>query len=134
MEKSYRHLYHVIRGSWGIKIELVASLVSTEEFRESTDAADENVSFSILPTHLSEEEQLLLMEGLQVAVSKASEYFKPGEVLVIQEVIYNPCDYQKEGLKCAAVELIENIAQRKLIDVVVKFNSERNIYEFDLSS
>ncbi len=81
--------------------------------------------------HLKEEEEAQVIFGFS-AVADRIEKASAGPVnIFVQDVRFNPCDYQKEGLACAAAGWAAQQFGFEPPEIRVDFDKEARQYNFE---
>jgi len=124
--------YRIIKSSWGVHISLDAYWQPLSEFNDSSTKISEKLFFAQKSKFITEEEAEFLKLGLKLVADKIDELFKNKEaiVVVVQEVLFNDCDYQQEGLACAIMGWISREFNLTEPTVDVSFDRANNQYIF----
>ena len=85
-----------------------------------------------VPSWLTDEERGFLRKGFDIAgpALLAGSPFGVRSLLVVEELWFNPCDFQPEGLTCAAIGLVEALTGEKILEVPVSYDAATNRYDF----
>jgi hypothetical protein len=127
--------YRMIKGSWGIAIDLTADCVLFHHFSGDALEIDDDLWLAVEVKGLSRADHEFLAYGLKQVASEIkthASFFEP-TVICVTDVWYNPCDYQPEGLAhaiigWAAQELKFDVPH---IDVHFSQKDNRYIFQFD---
>ena len=129
---SVRYRYRMIQTSWGVAVDLTGRLAAVDSPESSVLTLKHGFSVAGVPGWLTDEERDFLRKGFDIAgpTLLAGSSFGARSLLVIEELWFNPCDFQPEGLTCAAIGLVEALTGEKILEVPVSFDAATNRYEF----
>ena len=99
------HRFRIIESTWGVAIDLTAHLVSGQPKLES-DKQLPNLVFA--RQDIDDAVRNQAQRGLDSVAStfpKAAAILQ-NNTLVVDDICYNPCDFQAEGIACATAEWI----------------------------
>ena len=115
--------YRVLKTSWGIAIDIEATF---EEI-----ASDKNIlTFSEQSLTPNEKEQIIM--GLEDLLS-VSDLGNKKYTIDIQKVLFNPCDFQVEGLYWASRDWLSKALNIKTMEPEISFDKTSNKYFFRLA-
>jgi hypothetical protein len=126
--------YRVLKSTWGIAIDLVASSSTTKPPPIGAIEIAPTLWLNITAKPCADSDRMALVQGLRMIADriKASvPHPKHAIVITITKVDYAPSDFQSEGLIYAIVRWAEEEFGFKVADIEVKFNKAANKYEFD---
>ena len=126
--------YSVLKSSWGIRIGIEGRLLPHADYDgESTAVADGVFLASGGGSHLSDGELGILKSGVQRVAPQivARSPFGKGTLIELKSVLFDPCDYQEEGLEPAIVEWASDQLAFDAPEYSVEFDKEHNRYIFE---
>ncbi len=126
MSERHVSVYSVIKGSWGIWIQLGGWYEFVEVDEQKSDYIE-----LVIGERVQSEFSVWLQRGLEKSTEMMAElYCGKHLVICIEEVCFNPCDFQIEGIEAAMIKWVEEALSTKKIEVNVSFNKEQNKYSF----
>jgi hypothetical protein len=118
--------------SWGIAIDVKADIF---EFQDKNKCTSDNVidqlwvDFKKTP-YLSDYQRKLIIGGINWGFPKLS--FTKDQVIILEELIINPTDFQDEGLFYAMSGWINKHFKMKIPEYSFSFDKNKNKYIFPL--
>lgn len=124
----------MFKASWGIVIDFSSDVIlySNYNHKEKCYKISDGLWCIILDKALSNEEILYIKNSLTLISKKIilKSIYKTDTLIIFNEIYYNPCDYQINGLTFAVFEWAKNIFNIQIPNYKVDFNSKKNKYEF----
>jgi hypothetical protein len=138
MEQDARVWYRHSSRSWGIFIEMHASIQITADDDDHLMAVAPRVQLMRAPTciHLIEPEEYYLACGLQWMVPTLWRSFSSAPYLrvIVHELLFAETDVQPEGFACVMMRWVGVIGACTVPSVPVHFDPRTNRYIFDFSA
>lgn len=140
----YKHVYRVIKSSWGIYIEINAGYerYSTSIYKNKSENIDNGIyiynmklpwpqSCSILDT-----EWEFLKYGLRLVSKKIKKNspFKDDTLILLKTILFNECNFQIEGMTIAIMEWASLIFNFDIPKIEAEFDRSKNKYIFDFKN
>ena len=138
------HKYFICKTSWCINIVILAEIVNMDEADLESPAVQVAegiwIKFAEKPLmngeNLDDSDLPYLLKGLQMVSSQIfNNSIYRNTLIVINDLKYSICDFQKEGLTAAIIEWASKAFEFETPTINVRYNREINryIFEFDLS-
>lgn len=126
--------FKVLKSNWGVLIKLTAQAAPLNDEPAVCVAIDKHVYLSVrqLDLKLSDNELFFLREGLaRVAheIPKAVKWRGP-TLIELQQLEFNYCDFQEDGLECAIVFWAAQEFQFEPPYLTTNFDKRTNRYRF----
>ena len=96
-----KYVYKLLRSSWGIHIGLTAEALTTFTSGEETELT-KNLAVRFNST-IPESSKSLLLEGFDLIKEDIQDRLDQKVLIEIQDIEFNPMDYQEEGLMICAM-------------------------------
>lgn len=135
------YTYRVCKSSWGVYVKLFAECVPMDfEVNRQAIPVGENIWLKFAEKPLSvggrfcEGEIPYLKKGLQLvqdSIKAKSKY--QYTLIVVRDIICNPCHFQEEGIIAAMIGWSAKVFEFVPPKIDVSFNKAQNKYEFDFA-
>lgn len=123
--------YRLLKSSWGIAIDVTARRVAKFSTFVGLHQITSEIQIQIQQSHLTNREIGFILKGLElVALKISSNSIKYPVYIEIQNLHYNPTDYQEEGLAAAMIGWASQEFNFEEPDLPVYFNNNVNRYIF----
>lgn len=130
-------MYSWKNSSWWINIKLsinIKTLKNADNYYKISDNIGlkfinkNNFSYNIK----QDTELNYIIKGIFIIKDKLDNYINNnGIVIEIENIAYNFCDYQEEGLSVAIIKLMSEIYGFEMPNIPVHFNKQLNKYIFE---
>jgi hypothetical protein len=129
--------YRIIKSSWGIAINITADVLPLADGERTATKIRQGLWLSVDPglgLKLSQQEHQMLAAGLRLIGEGMAEIVQRDGPLVIQidDISFNPTDYQEEGLAYALASWVAHHFNLSLALPPVHFFKQENRYTFNL--
>lgn len=133
------YTFKICKSSWGVYVKLIAEYVQMD-FAHVQQAVqiDGNIWLKFSDRPLTKGAKFwdgdipYLEKGLQLVkdnIKTKSKY--QYTLIVIHDIIYNPCDFQEEGIIAATVGWSAKVFEFVPPNIDINFNKAQNKYEFE---
>ncbi len=135
MESTYS--YRIIKSSWGIAIDITADVLPLVGNERAAIEVGQGLRLAVDPglgLKLSQQEHQMLAAGLRLTEEGMTEIVQRDGPFVIQidDISFNPTDYQEEGLAYALASWVAHHFNLSLALPPVHFSKQENRYIFNL--
>jgi len=122
------YTYRFRKTSWGIHIKIKGHIKDINVMQDNFVISCNNLYLSYSSRLFPNEEKYLLL-GLQIVANHIN--LKQKKLIVLDEIIFNECDYQEEGLCNAIIGFCSTLFSIEIPMVSVRYDKINNVYKFD---